>query len=182
MEFQKTPLEGVMLVKPKVFEDHRGHFFESFRRDAFIENGITLDFIQDNQSLSNKGTLRGLHFQKPPFEQGKLVRVLKGAVLDVAVDIRQHSPTFGQSYSVELNEENKWMLYIPPGFAHGFETLVDNTIFVYKCTQYYNPESEGGLKWDCPDLQIPWRLQSHQLSQKDELNPLLKNFITPFNQ
>lgn len=180
MIFEKTSLDGVWLIKPRVFEDSRGYFFESFRNDVFFEQGIIDQFVQDNQSMSNRGTLRGLHFQKNPNAQGKLVRVIRGAVLDVAVDIRKNSSTYGKCVAVELNEENKHMLYIPPGFAHGFETLADKTIFAYKCTNYYDPESEGGLLWNCPQLNIPWQLNVHLLSEKDEKYPALKDFISPF--
>lgn len=180
MIFEKTSLEGVWLIKPRVYEDSRGYFFESFRNDVFFNHGITEPFVQDNQSMSNKGTLRGLHFQKNPNAQGKLVRVIHGAVLDVAVDIRQNSSTFGMYFASELNEENKYMMYIPPGFAHGFETLADQTVFAYKCTHYYHPESEGGLLWNCPTVNIPWRLKEHLLSDKDEKYPELKDFISPF--
>jgi len=143
MEIIKTPLDGLLVINPRIFGDDRGYFFESWSKQSFAEVGLDLDFVQDNQSLSNKGVLRGLHFQNPPYEQGKLVRVIKGAVLDVALDIRKNSPTYGQHFSVELSEENKTLVWIPPGFAHGFATLKDNTIFSYKCTEVYNKESEG---------------------------------------
>ena len=140
MDIIKTPIDGLLVIKPKVFGDDRGYFFESWSKDAFAKNGLDLDFIQDNQSLSSKGVLRGLHFQNPPFAQGKLVRVIKGRVLDVAVDIRKESQTYGQYFSVELSEENKTIFWIPPGFAHGFIALEDDTIFTYKCTGVYNKE------------------------------------------
>ncbi len=173
-------LPGLFLIKPKVFEDHRGHFFESFREDVLAQNGVETKFIQDNQSLSQKGILRGLHFQAPPFAQGKLVRVIQGAVLDVVVDIRKNSPTFGQHVAIELSESNFLMMYIPVGFAHGFLTLQDNTIFTYKCTDYYHPEVEGGILWNSPDLNLPWKIETPILSAKDEKLPTFKSFNSPF--
>ena len=142
MEVIKTTLEGLLVINPKIFRDERGHFFESWSKESFAKNGLHLDFVQDNQSLSSKGVLRGLHFQNPPFAQGKLVRVIKGSVLDVVVDIRKESSTYGQHFSIELNEENKTNFWIPAGFAHGFITLEDETIFTYKCTGVYNSASE----------------------------------------
>lgn len=142
--------------------------------------GIHLNFVQDNQSLSQKGAVRGLHFQAPPFEQGKLVRVVKGAVRDVVVDIRKNSATYGQHFSIDLTEENQLMFWIPPGFAHGFETLEDNTIFLYKCTNLYNKESEGGLLWKDPALGIKWQTAEPIVSDKDQILPTLNNFISPF--
>lgn len=180
MEIIETPLSGLYVVKPKVFRDARGHFFESFRKDVFDRLGFHEDFIQDNQSLSNKGIVRGLHFQKPPFAQDKLVRVITGAVLDVVVDIRRSSPTYGQKYEIELSSENFTMLLIPKGFAHGFETLADNTIFTYKCSDYYHPESEGGVLWNSPSLGISWRTADPILSDKDKLHPVMADFVSPF--
>jgi dTDP-4-dehydrorhamnose 3,5-epimerase len=176
-----TLLPGLFLIKPRVFEDHRGHFFESFREDVLKEHGVESQFVQDNQSLSQKGILRGLHFQKQPFAQGKLVRVIKGSVLDVAVDIRKNSPTYGQHVAVELSESNFCMLYIPVGFAHGFLTLQDNTIFTYKCTNYYHPEVEGGIRWNSPELQIPWNVENPVLSAKDTQLPTFSEFESPFS-
>lgn len=173
-------LPGLFLIKPKVFEDHRGHFFESFREDVLKENGVETNFVQDNQSLSNKGILRGLHFQKPPHAQGKFVRVIKGAVLDVALDIRKKSITYGKYVCVELSEKNFNMMYIPPGFAHGFLTLEDQTIFTYKCTDYYNPQSEGGILWSSPELNIPWNIENPILSAKDIELPTFSEFNSPF--
>lgn len=175
MEFIKLAIEGPMLIKPKVFGDNRGYFFESFNEVMFQDAGILEHFKQDNQSLSNKDIVRGLHYQAPPFAQGKLVRVIKGSVLDVIVDIRSGSRTYGQHYIVELNEENFLMLWIPEGFAHGFRTLADNTIFSYKCTQTYAPNAEGGLMWNDPELGIDWGISNPVLSEKD------KNYL-PFNQ
>ena len=167
MKIIKTPLEGLLVIKPKIFGDDRGYFFESWSKKSFTEVGLDLDFMQDNQSLSSKGVLRGLHFQNPPHDQGKLVRVIKGAVLDVVVDIRKESLTYGQHFSVELSEENKTIFWIPPGFAHGFVTLEDNTIFTYKCTGAYNKESEGALLWNDKDLNINWVVNDPLVSEKD---------------
>jgi dTDP-4-dehydrorhamnose 3,5-epimerase len=145
MEITRTEIEGLLIIQPKVFGDDRGYFFESFRLDKLRENGVDLDFVQDNESLSGKGVVRGLHFQNPPYAQGKLVRVIKGKVLDVAVDIRKNSPTYGEWHSIILSEYNKIIFWIPPGFAHGFHSMEDNTLFQYKCTNYYNKESEGSI-------------------------------------
>jgi len=181
MEIVKTPLKDSVLIYPKVFEDERGHFFESYKENFFSDSGIPTNFVQDNQSMSMKGVLRGLHFQKPPFAQGKLVRVLKGKVLDVAVDVRKDSPTYGQWYSVILSEENKKIFWIPVGFAHGFLTLEDNTVFCYKCTNYYNSESDSGILWKDQDLKIDWRLEEFKienpsLSEKDAKLQTLKEY------
>ena len=180
MEIIKTDIPDLLIVKPKVFEDDRGYFFESYNKEEFLKHGINQNFVQDNESKSGKGVLRGLHFQKPPFAQGKLVRVIKGAVLDVAVDLRKNSPTYGQWYSIELSESNKLMYWIPPGFAHGFLTLENDTIFFYKCTNFYNKESEGSIRWDDPDLNIKWGIKNPILSGKDKNAPLFKYFETPF--
>ena len=180
MEVIKTPIEGLLVIKPRIFEDDRGHFFESWRNDSFKNIGLDLNFVQDNQSLSHKGVLRGLHFQNPPFAQGKLVRVIKGAVVDVAVDIRKNSPTYGQYFSVELSEENKIVFWIPPGFAHGFVTLKDDTIFTYKCTGVYNKESEGAIIWNDEDLNIDWRVENPLVSDKDMVAGNFNNFTTQF--
>ncbi len=180
MEISKTKIEGLIIIKPKVFSDSRGYFFESFRLDKFREMGIELDFVQDNESKSQKGVLRGLHFQDPPYEQGKLIKVVKGAVIDVAVDIRTGSPTYGQWVSHELSEYNKTMFWIPPGFAHGFLTLEDDTIFQYKCTNYFNKESEGGIRWNDPDLNIDWGTSEPSLSEKDTKSPFFRDFISNF--
>jgi dTDP-4-dehydrorhamnose 3,5-epimerase len=180
MEIIKTGIPDLYIVKPRVFEDHRGYFFESYNKQAFLSNGIDQNFVQDNESKSGKHVLRGLHFQKPPFAQGKLVRVIKGAVLDVAVDLRKSSPTYGKWASIELSEHNKLMYWIPPGFAHGFVTLEDDTIFFYKCTNVYNKESEGSILWNDPDLNIDWGVDDPILSEKDKTGPLLKDFESPF--
>ena len=180
MEVIKTNIPDLYIVKPKVFEDHRGYFFESYNKELFLGNGIDQNFVQDNESKSSKGVLRGLHFQTPPFAQGKLVRVMQGSVLDVAVDIRKHSPTYGKWASVELTQDNKWMYWVPPGFAHGFVTLEDNTVFFYKCTNVYNKESEGSILWNDSDLNIDWQVENPILSDKDTTSPLFKDFISPF--
>ena len=180
MEIIKTTIEGLLVIKPKIFGDDRGHFFESWSKESFAENGLNLNFVQDNQSLSSKGVLRGLHFQNPPFAQGKLVRVIKGAVLDVVVDIRKESSTYGQHFSIELNEENKTIFWIPPGFAHGFLTLEDDTIFTYKCTGSYNSAFEDAILWSDKDLNIDWRFKSPLVSEKDLDAGIFKNFISQF--
>lgn len=172
-------LPNLLLIEPKVFEDHRGHFFESYRQDVLMDYGNPT-FVQDNQSLSHAGILRGLHFQREPHAQGKFVRVITGAVLDVALDIRRSSPTYGQFVAEKLTASNKRMLYIPPGFAHGFLTLEDNTIFTYKCTDYYAPASEGGVLWNSPSLNIPWGIETPVLSAKDEVLPDFSVFESPF--
>ena len=180
MEILETKIKDLLIIKPRVFEDARGYFFESYNKDVFTKHHIPVDFIQDNQSLSHRGVLRGLHFQSPPFAQGKLVRVITGAVLDVAVDIRKNSPTYGEHVTIELTEENKTMFYIPPGFAHGFATLRDNTIFSYKCTQTYHNESEGTVLWNDSDLKIDWQLENPLLSDKDMNGIIFKSFESPF--
>ncbi|MBE9492134.1 MAG: dTDP-4-dehydrorhamnose 3,5-epimerase [Bacteroidetes bacterium] len=180
MEFLKTEISGLLIIKPKVFEDERGYFFESFSREEFLKGGIDVIFNQDNESKSQKDVLRGLHFQNPPFEQAKLVRVLKGVALDVAVDIRKDSPTYGKWNSIILDEENKLMYWIPPGFAHGFLTLEDDTIFTYKCTNPYNKESEGSIRWNDPDLNINWGISAPLLSNKDKKASFFKDLKSEF--
>ena len=180
MEIIKTPLEGLLIIKPDVFEDERGYFFESFNYGKFHKLGLDLKFLQDNESKSKKGVLRGLHFQAPPFAQGKLVRVMRGSVLDVAVDIRKNSPTYGKWESIVLSGQNKWMYWIPEGFAHGFVTLEDDTIFFYKCTNIYNKESEGSILWNDPDLNINWGIQDPVISGKDKISPEFRDFTSPF--
>ena len=180
MEFIQADIEGLVIIKPRVFEDKRGYFFESYNRNNFKEAGIDVCFVQDNQSESMKNVLRGLHFQNPPFEQGKLVRVIKGAVLDVAVDIRKESPTYGKWNSIVLSEENKLMYWIPPGFAHGFVALEDNTLFSYKCTNVYKRESEDSILWNDPDLNIDWKVDDPSLSEKDMTAPFFKDFASQF--
>lgn len=176
----KTPIKDLLILEPKVFEDDRGYFFESFNKKKLEDLGINVEFVQDNQSLSNKNVLRGLHFQVPPFAQGKLVRVIKGSVLDVAVDIRKESETYGQYFSVILSEQNKKMFWIPPGFAHGFLTLEDQTIFSYKCSGDYQPSSEGSLLWNDPQLNINWNIEQAIVSSKDQQAQLFKHFKSPF--
>ncbi len=180
MNFIKTEIEGVVIIKPKVFVDDRGYFFESFSQQKFSNGVNEIDFVQDNESQSMYGVLRGLHYQKPPFAQSKLVRVVKGCILDVAVDIRKESPTFGKYISIELSEQNKTQLFIPKGFAHGFAVLTNNTIVQYKCDDYYHPESEGAIVWNDPQINIDWKLPYSDiiLSDKDKNSPLLKEIIT----
>lgn len=167
MEITRPSLEGLLLIKPDVFVDDRGCFFESWSKSAFHNIGLDLEFVQDNQSFSRKDVLRGLHFQNPPYDQGKLVRVVKGKVLDVVVDIRKKSATYGKYFSVELSDSDNMMFWIPPGFAHGFLTLENDTIFTYKCTKEYNKSSEGALLWDDPTLDIQWGIQNPLVSEKD---------------
>ena len=169
-----------MIIDPKVFGDERGYFFESFNKKLFKEAGLELNFVQDNESRSTKGVLRGLHFQEPPFEQGKLVRVARGAVMDVSVDIRKDSSTYGQWTALELSEHNKRMLWIPPGFAHGFVTMEDDTIFIYKCTNFYNRESENSIIWNDPEINIKWDIDDPIISEKDLQAPLFKDLKSPF--
>lgn len=180
MEIVSTKIPDLYIIKPKVFEDRRGYFFESYNKQEFIRLGIDQNFVQDNESMSQKGVLRGLHYQRPPFSQGKLVRVMQGSVMDVAVDIRKASPTYGQWKSVILTQNNKWMYWIPPGFAHGFVALEDNTVFFYKCTSVYNKESEGSIRWNDPTLNIDWDIENPTITERDEQSPLFKDFISPF--
>ena len=170
MEIIKTAIEGVVIIEPRLFKDDRGYFFESFSQREFTEKVRKVDFVQDNESKSSYGVLRGLHFQKPPYAQSKLVRVIKGSVLDVAVDIRKGSPTFGEHVSVELTEENHRQFFIPRGFAHGFVVLTEEVIFQYKCDNFYAPHCEGALAWDDPALKIDWKVPADKiiLSVKDK--------------
>lgn len=183
MNVIKTDIQGVVIVEPKVFGDHRGYFFESFSEKDFAEAVGEVKFVQDNESKSSYGVLRGLHFQKPPHAQAKLVRVVKGRVLDVAVDLRKSSPTFGKHVAVELTEENHRQLFIPRGFAHGFVVLSDEAVFQYKCDNYYAPQSEGSVLWNDPDIGIQWGIPSEDvmLSEKDANAPLLKDLGDVFN-
>lgn len=183
MEVINTDIEGVVIIQPKVFGDHRGYFFESFSERDFTEKVRPVKFVQDNESKSCYGVLRGLHFQKPPHSQSKLVRVVKGAVLDVAVDIRKGSPTFGHHVCVELTEENHRQLFIPRGFAHGFAVLSEEAVFQYKCDDFYAPESEGAIAWNDPDLGIDWKISKDDivLSAKDMNHPVLKDASSPFD-
>ena len=177
MEVIKTDIDGVVIIEPRIFRDERGYFFESFSQRDFQEKVCNTVFVQDNESKSSYGVLRGLHFQKTPYAQSKLVRVIKGAVLDVAVDIRKGSPTFGQHVAVELTEDNHRQFFIPRGFAHGFSVLTDEVIFQYKCDNFYAPQSEGALAWDDPDLGIDWRIPTDKvlLSEKDRHHSRLRD-------
>ena len=168
MKVINTPLDGLLVFAPEIYEDDRGYFFESWNKKIFKELGLNYEFNQDNQSLSKYGVLRGLHFQNPPYAQGKLVRVVKGKVLDVVVDIRSDSSTYGSHYKIELSETNKLIFWIPPGFAHGFITLENDTIFSYKCTSVYNKQSEQALLWSDKTLNIDWQIKKPLVSQKDQ--------------
>ena len=180
MEIIQTEIAGLLIIQPRIFDDGRGYFYESYNRKAFEQAGLHYDFVQDNQSLSQQGVLRGLHFQNPPHAQAKLVRVIQGAVLDVAVDILKDSETYGKHIALELNAENKTMFFVPEGFAHGFLTLQDNTIFSYKCAGYYHKAAEDCLKWDDPDLNINWGIEAPVLSEKDKQGKPFKGFISLF--
>ena len=182
MEITKTKIAGLLIIQPRVFGDARGYFFESYHQGRLNEfAGEEVKFVQDNESFSGSNVLRGLHFQKEPFAQGKLVRVVKGRVLDVAVDIRKSSPTYGQHFSIELSEENKTQLYIPVGFAHGFVSLTEETIFQYKCTNYYSPENEGSILWNDQELGIDWKTNNPLISEKDKKALPFSDFISPFS-
>jgi dTDP-4-dehydrorhamnose 3,5-epimerase len=177
MEFRKTSIEGLIEIYPRIFGDARGHFFESYREDLFAQNGIPFQFVQDNQSFSTAGVLRGLHFQNSPYGQGKLVRVITGKVIDIAVDIRPNSPTFGKYEKFILDANLQNMVYIPEGFAHGFAALEDS-IFSYKCTNNYNKASEGGIIWNDPDLKIDWTIEHPNVSEKDLELPTFKDLFS----
>lgn len=183
MEVIKTELEGVFIIKPRIFNDVRGYFFESYSKTEFDEKVRPIDFVQDNESMSSKGVMRGLHYQCPPYTQSKLVRCVKGCVLDVAVDIRKGSPTYGQHVAVELSEENHLQLFVPRGFAHGFAVLSDVAVFQYKCDNYYHPEADGGVSIDDTSLGIDWKIDAEHaiLSKKDTKLPLLTGFDSPFD-
>lgn len=177
MNVIKTDIEGVLIIEPQVFGDERGFFFESFNAEQFLaQTGIEVTFVQDNESRSKRGVLRGLHFQKEPHAQAKLVRVVSGRVLDVAVDIRPESPTFGRYVATELSGDNHRQMFIPKGFAHGYVVLEDDTVFQYKCDEFYHPESEGGIAWNDPQIGIEWPLSESELilSDKDRNRPTLK--------
>ena len=181
MEVIKFELEGVLLLKPKVYKDERGYFYESFNQKTFNDVvGEKIEFVQDNQSSSQKHTLRGLHFQAPPFAQGKLVRVVQGAVIDLIVDIRKNSPTYGQTLTVELQAENHEILWVPPGFAHGFYTLADHTIFQYKCSNFYNKESEGDILWSDAAFDFQKQFKNQILNEKDKIAPVFNQLNSPF--
>ena len=180
MQVTQTKLSGLLVIDPKVFGDERGYFFESFNEETYKAAGLIERFVQDNESRSGKGVLRGLHFQEPPYAQGKLVRVARGAVMDVSVDIRKDSPTYGEWVAYELTEHNKRQLWIPPGFAHGFVTLEDDTIFIYKCSNIYKKESENSIRWNDPELNIDWGIADPIVSEKDKSSPLFKELKSPF--
>ena len=183
MEVLKTEIEGVVIIEPRVFGDARGYFFESFNAREFAEKtGMQVNFVHDNESMSHYGVLRGLHFQQPPFAQSKLVRVVKGRVLDIAVDIRVGSPTYGKYVSVELTEDSHRQFFMSKGFAHGFSVLSDEVIFQYKCDEFYAPQSEGAIAWNDPDLAIDWQIPADKvlLSDKDKKHPFLRDFKSPF--
>ena len=181
MKIQKTKINGVILIHPTIFKDDRGYFFESFNQKLFSKlTNIQTNFVQDNQSLSSKGVLRGLHFQNPPNAQSKLVRVIKGSVLDVAVDIRKKSPTYGKYIMQELNDTNHTMMYISDGIAHGFLTLENNTVFSYKCSDYYNKESEDSIIWNDSTIGINWPKIKLILSEKDQKAKKFSSFVSPF--
>lgn len=183
MEVIKTDIEGVVIIEPRVLKDARGYFFESFSQREFEEKVRKINFVQDNESMSSYGVMRGLHFQRPPFAQSKLVRCVKGAVLDVAVDIRKGSPTYGHHVAVKLTEDNHRQFFIPRGFAHGFAVLSDVAVFQYKCDNYYAPQADGGISILDSELGIDWHipLDNAILSEKDTLHPCLSNFDSPFS-
>ena len=183
MQVIPTAIQGVFIIEPRIFGDTRGYFFESFNARDFSQlTGVDVNFVQDNESLSRYGVLRGLHFQLPPHAQSKLVRVVRGAVLDIAVDLRKDSPTYGHHVSVELTAENHRQFFMPKGFAHGFSVLSPEVVFQYKCDDYYHPECEGALAWDDPDLAIDWQLPADKviLSEKDKHHPSFRSFNSPF--
>ena len=182
MNVIKTDIEGVVIIEPRIFEDARGYFFESFSQREFEEKVGKVVFVQDNESKSSYGVMRGLHFQRPPFTQSKLVRCVKGAVLDVAVDLRKGSPTYGQHVAVELTEDNHRQFFIPQGFAHGFAVLSDEAVFQYKCDNFYAPQADGGISILDESLGIDWKIPTDKaiLSEKDTKHPLLKEFESPF--
>lgn len=182
MEAIKTSIEGVVIIEPRLFKDARGYFFESYSKREFDEKVQPIDFVQDNESMSTYGVIRGLHFQRPPFTQSKLVRCVKGRVLDVAVDLRKGSPTFGRHVAVELSEDNHRQFFVPRGFAHGFAVLSDVAVFQYKCDNYYAPQADGGISIADASLGIDWQIDPARaiLSEKDTNHPLLKDFDSPF--
>lgn len=181
MNFVPGKLDGIWIIEPKIFGDARGYFYESYRWDLFKQvTGFAGEFVQDNESLSSKGVLRGLHFQKPPMAQAKLVKVVQGSVLDVVVDIRKSSPTYGQWETIILDSKEKKIFFIPEGFAHGFQTLEDNTIFQYKCSNYYSQTHEMGLQWDDKNFDIPWIPDDYIISDKDKNQRSFEGFESPF--
>ena len=180
MEIINSAIPELKIIQPKVFGDARGYFFESYNKQQLAAAGLTADFVQDNQSLSAKNVIRGLHFQQPPFAQGKLVRVITGRAMDVAVDIRKGSPTYGQHVTTLLSAEANNMFWIPAGFAHGFVALEEPTIFAYKTTDYYNKASEGAIRWNDPDIHVAWGIDNPVISDKDKAAPFFKDFESPF--
>ena len=182
MNVVKTPIEGLLIIEPRVFRDERGYFFESYSQRDFEAQVGDIHFVQDNESMSTRGVIRGLHFQRPPFTQTKLVRVVSGSVLDIAVDIRKGSPTYGQHVAVELTGENQRQFFIPKGFAHGFAVLSEKAVFQYKCDEFYLPEADGGIQLDDPALGIDWQIPTSEAirSQKDLTLPLLRQIDNPF--
>jgi dTDP-4-dehydrorhamnose 3,5-epimerase len=181
MDVMETDIPGLLVLQPKVFADERGFFMETYNRQRYADAGIGEAFLQDNVSLSKKGVVRGLHYQAPPFDMGKLVSVLRGSVVDVAVDIRFGSPTFGKYVAVELSAENKRQFWIPAGFAHGFAALEDDTVFSYKCTDVYSPEHDRGVRWNDPEIGIEWLIADPLVSEKDRKLPLLKDIAEEFS-
>jgi len=183
MPFTENFINGITIFEPKVYPDQRGFFFESYNKQLFHDNGITIEFIQDNQSFSVYGVIRGLHYQREPFAQAKLVRVLEGSILDVVLDIRAKSPTFGKTYSIVLSSDNKKQIFVPKGFAHGFSVLSETAVISYKCDQFYNKQSEGGIRFNDPGLNIDWQIPADKIliSEKDEqlpeFDPIMKDFI-----
>lgn len=180
MNIQPTPIKDLIIIKPDIYEDERGYFFESYNLNDFSSNHLTIQFVQDNESLSQKGVLRGLHFQNPPYAQDKLVRAINGSILDIAVDLRKSSESYGQSFSINLSAKNKLMLFIPVGFAHGFVTLEDQTLFSYKCSNFYKQEAENTIIWNDPDLNIDWQIEQPILSEKDKRGIPFKTYTSPF--
>lgn len=182
MNIIKTPIEGLLVIEPQVFRDARGWFIETYQEERYRAAGVEARFVQDNQSRSSYGVVRGLHFQRPPFTQAKLVSCTHGRVLDVAVDLRKDSPTYGQHFAVELNEDNHLQFYIPKGFAHGFSVLSETAVFSYKCDELYHPEADGGILLSDPALMIDWQIPEEEriLSEKDKHHPLLRELDNPF--
>lgn len=180
MQVTTTPIEGLLIIQPTVFPDARGYFYEPYNKKTFTEAGISDEFVQDNQSFSQKDVVRGLHFQNPPHAQAKLLRILQGSIWDVVVDIRKSSPTYGKYFGIELSAENKTIFYVPKGFAHGFVTLEDDTLLLYKCSDFYHKASEESLLWNDADLRIPWSVTNPVLSEKDNNGKKLKDFKSQF--
>ena len=180
MKITQTELPGLLIIEPDVFRDERGYFCQTYNQGKLSQLGFNPTSVQDNESMSSKGVLRGIHFQKPPFAQAKLVRVIKGSVIDFAVDLRKGSPTFGKYKAVKLDAEKKNMFYLPEGFGHGFLSLEDDTVFSYKCSNFYNKESESGILWSDEDLAIDWQIENPILSDKDKILPKFKDFDSPF--